>query len=172
MLVILKFLQSLVKTLHSEGTPTQIAGGIALGAALGLTPLINLHNVLIILGLVMLNVSFGAGMLGMAIFAPVGFMLDPVFDRLGHWLLVGVPALRPLWTWLDNTPVFALSNLDNTVVVGSLFGWLILFIPIFIGARILVVRYRVSFGAWLHRTRLYNAIAASQIYNVYRWFSP
>lgn len=172
MLVILKFLQSLIKTLHSEGTPTQIAGGIAIGAALGLTPLVNLHNVVILVALVMLNVSFGAGLLGMAIFAPVGFLLDPLFDRLGHWLLADVTSLRPLWTWLDNSPVFALSNLNNTVVVGSLFGWLVLFIPIFIVARIVVIKYRVSFGAWLHRTRLYNAIAASQVYNVYRWFSP
>ena len=29
-----------------------------------------------------------------------------------------------------------------------------------------------NFGAWLRRSRLYNAIAASQVYNVYRWFSP
>lgn len=172
MLVILKFLQSLVKTLHSEGTPNQIAVGIAIGAALGLTPLVNLHNVVILVALVMLNVSFGAGMLGMGIFAPVGFLLDPVFDRLGHWLLVDVTALRPFWVWLDDTPIFALSNLDNTVVVGSLFGWLVLALPIWVVARILVVRYRASFGAWLHRTRLYNAIAASQVYNVYRWFSP
>src|SRR3954465_14512594 len=130
MLVILKFLQSLVKTLHSEGTPTQIAGGLALGAALGLTPLMNLHNVVILVALVMVNVSFGAGMLGMAIFAPVGFLLDPIFDRLGHWLPAHLPSLRPLWTWLDNTPIFALSNLDNTVVLGSLFGWMILTLPI------------------------------------------
>ena len=77
MLVILKFLQSLIKTLHSEGTPTQIAGGIAIGAALGLTPLVNLHNVVILVALVMLNVSFGAGLLGMAIFAPVGIPPRP-----------------------------------------------------------------------------------------------
>ena len=41
MLILLKLLQSLVKTLHSEGTPLQIAAGVALGAALGLTPLFN-----------------------------------------------------------------------------------------------------------------------------------
>src|SRR5437763_15399929 len=105
MLVILKFLQSLIKTLHSEGTPTQIAGGIALGAALGLTPLMNLHNVVIIALLALLNVSFAAGMLSMAIFIPVGFMLDPIFDRVGTWLL-GVPALQSLWTWMDNAPIF------------------------------------------------------------------
>ncbi|HVE80042.1 MAG TPA: hypothetical protein VNA89_14345 [Gemmatimonadaceae bacterium] len=38
MLAILKLLQSIVRTLHSDGTPRQIAGGVALGAALGLTP--------------------------------------------------------------------------------------------------------------------------------------
>ena len=172
MLVILKFLQSLVKTLHSEGTPTQIAAGLAIGAGLGLTPLVNLHNVVIVVLLVMLNVSFGAGMLGMAIFAPVGFLLDPIFDRLGHWLLVDVTALRSMWTWLDDTPILALSNLDNTVVVGSLFGWVVLFVPIFVVARILVIKYRVSFGAWFRASKLYNAFAASQVYNVYRWFSP
>jgi uncharacterized protein (DUF2062 family) len=45
MLTLLELLQSLVKTLHSDGTPTQIAAGVALGAALGLTPIANLHNV-------------------------------------------------------------------------------------------------------------------------------
>jgi uncharacterized protein (TIGR03546 family) len=172
MLVILKFLQSLIKTLHSEGTPTQIAAGIAIGSALGLTPLVNLHNVVIIVALVMLNVSFGAGLLGMAIFAPAGFLLDPIFDRLGHWLLTGVPALKPMWTWLDNSPFLALSNLNNTVVVGSLLGWLLLVLPIYFLSRYLVIRYRASFGEWLRRTRIYNVIAASQVYNVYRWFSP
>src|SRR5258708_28866415 len=119
MLVILKFLQSLIKTVDSEGTPTQIAAGIAIGAALGLTPLVNLHNVVILVALVMLNVSFGAGMLGMAIFAPVGFLLDPLFDRLGHWLLADATALRPLLTLRDEYPLFSLSNIVNTGVLGD-----------------------------------------------------
>src|ERR1051325_7808525 len=111
MLIILKFLQSLVKTLHSDGTPTQIAGGIALGAALGLTPIMNLHNVVVIVLLAVLNVSFGAGMLAWGVFIPIGFMLDPIFDRVGDALL-SMQSLRPMWTWLDNAPVFGLSNLN------------------------------------------------------------
>src|ERR1044072_9819366 len=87
MLGILKFLQSLVKTLHSDGTPTQIAGGSALGAALGLTPLMNLHNVVVIVLLAVLNVSFGAGMVAWGVFVPIGLMLDPIFDRIGEALL-------------------------------------------------------------------------------------
>src|SRR5579859_7443847 len=129
MLIILKFLQSLVKTLHSEGSPTQIAGGVALGAALGLTPLLNLHNAVVVLLLMFFNVSFGAGMLAWAIFGPVGFMLDPVFDNVGQALLMN-ERLRPLWTWMDNAPIFGLSNLNNSVVLGSVVGWLALFLPI------------------------------------------
>jgi uncharacterized protein (TIGR03546 family) len=171
MLVILKFLQSLVKTLHSDGTPTQIAGGVALGAALGLTPLMNLHNIVVIVLLAILNVSFGAGMVAWGVFVPIGFMLDPLFDRIGDSLL-SMQRLQPMWTWMDNAPVFGLSNLNNTVVLGSVVGWLVLFLPVFIASRILVIKYRATLGAWFMRSKFYNAFAASQLYNVYRWFSP
>src|SRR3712207_9505740 len=106
MLALLKLLQSLVKTLHSDGTPGQIAAGVALGAALGLTPVANVHNVVIFLLLAVLNVSFGAGLFAWALFVPVGFLLDPLFDRVGRILLVETPALRPLWTtWEDRKSV-------------------------------------------------------------------
>src|SRR5688500_1405039 len=108
MLALLKLLQSLVRTLHSDGTPAQIALGVALGAALGLTPIASAHNIIVLALLAILNVSFAAGMLGWAVFVPVGFLLDPVFDRIGHRLLLETPALVPVWTTLDNTPVLAL----------------------------------------------------------------
>lgn len=172
MLALLKMIHSLAKTLHSEGTPTQIAAGAALGACLGLTPLMNLHNALILALLCVLNVSFGTGLLAMALFAPLGFLLDPIFDRLGHWLLADVASLRPFWVWLDNQPVLALSNLTNTVVLGSVVGWLILFLPIFATARFAVIRYRASLGDWFMKTRLYHALKATQVLDVYRWFNP
>jgi uncharacterized protein (TIGR03546 family) len=172
MLALLKLIHSLAKTLHSEGTPTQIAAGAALGAALGLTPLMNLHNALIVIALCVINVSFGSGLLAMALFAPIGFLLDPFFDRLGHWLLTGVPSLRPFWTWLDDQPVLALSNLTNTVVLGSVAGWLLMALPIFLGARFAVIRYRASVGDWFMKTRVYRALSATQAVDVYRWFNP
>src|SRR6478735_10955429 len=104
MLTLLKLIQSIIKTLHSDGTPGQVAAGIALGAALGLTPLVNVHNLVIFALLVLLNVSFGGGMLGWALFVPIGFLLDPIFDRLGLALLTA-PSLRPFWADLTNTPI-------------------------------------------------------------------
>src|SRR5213076_946198 len=81
---------------------------------------LNLHNAIVLGLIVILNVSFPGAMLGWALFVPVGFLLDPVFDRIGHTLLVETPALMPLWTALYNMPVVPLTNFNNTVVLGSL----------------------------------------------------
>ena len=146
MLVILKLLRSLVKTLHSDGTPGQIAVGMALGAALGLTPIANLHNLAVVLLLAVLNVSFASGLLAWAAFVPVGFMLDPVFDRVCRWLLVDLAQLRPMWTAMDNVPGLALTNFNNTVVLGSVVCWSVLLVPLFFATRVGVVKYRATIG--------------------------
>ena len=172
MLTLLKLFRSLVQTLHSDGSPAQIAYGVALGAALGLTPIANAHNLIILLLLAVLNVSFAAGMLAWAVFVPVGFMLDPIFDRVGRALLVDTTSLRGLWTTWDNVPGLALTNFNNTVVLGSLVVWLLLFIPIYFGACYGVVRYRATIGEKIRNSRYYKLIEASQVYNVYRWFNP
>ena len=170
MLAILKFIQSLVATLHSDGTPNQVGLGIALGACLGLTPLVNLHNAVVLLLLCILNVSFGAGMLGWAIFVPLGFALDPVFDRIGRVLLLETPSLKPLWTAWDNAPVMPLTSFNNTVVLGSVVAWLVLFIPIWLLARQAVIEYRARLAEKVRRNRIYQAVTATKAYNVYTWF--
>ena len=172
MLTVLKLLQSLVRTLHSEGTPAQIAAGFALGAALGLTPIMSPHNLVVLALLAVLNVSFAAGMLGWVMLVPVGFLLDPLFDRIGHALLLQTPTLQPFWTRLDNTPLLALAGFDNTVVVGSVVGWLLLMLPLFLIVRAGVLAYRATLGERVRRSRLYTAVSASRVYNVYRWFQP
>jgi uncharacterized protein (TIGR03546 family) len=170
MLALLKLLQSLVKTLHSEGTPHQIAMGVALGAALGLTPIANVHNAVVIVLLIMFNVSFGAGLLGWAVFTPVGFLLDPVFESIGRILLLDTPALVPLWTTMDHTPLLPFTNFGNTVVLGSVIGWLVLFVPIYLLARFAVLRYRSTLGERIRQWRIVQAVTASKAYNVWRWF--
>lgn len=172
MLAFLKLVQSLLKELHSDGTPMQIALGAALGAALGLTPIANVHNAIVLALLLILNVSFGAGMLAWGLFVPLGFILDPLFDRIGHRLLMETPALTPMWTSWFNAPLVPYTNFNNTVVLGSVVGWLVLFVPIVLFVRFLVLRYRATYGERVRRSRFYKAVTASQAYNVYRWFSP
>jgi len=172
MLTIVKLLQSLIKALHSEGTPGQLAAGLALGSIMGLTPLMSLHNVVIFALIVMLNVSFAGAMLGWALFVPVGFLLDPLFDHIGHQLLMHTPALTPLWTAMYNMRVVPLTNFNNTVTLGSLVTSLVLFLPLFYLFRWGVARYRATIGERVKQSKWYRAVTASKLYNVYRLFRP
>ena len=172
MLTLLKLLQSLIKTLHSDGTPGQVAAGMALGAVLGLTPLMNVHNLIILALILVLNVSFGGALLGWALFAPFGFLLDPVFDRVGRELLLDTPSLQPMWTSWFNAPIVPYTNFNNSIVLGSFIVWLVMSLPIFFAARYGVSRYRATLGERVRRSRFYNAVTASKAYNVYTWFRP
>ena len=171
MFALLKLIQSIIKTLHSDGTPGQVAAGIALGSALGLTPLVNVHNLIVFSLIVLLNVSFGGGMLGWALFVPVGFLFDPLFHRIGEHLLLA-PSLRPVWTDWYNTPILPYTNFNNTVVLGSLVTWVVLAVPIFLAARSGVAKYRATIGERVRQSKLYKAITASQVYNWYQLFRP
>jgi len=169
-MLFLKLLQQLIKTLNSDGTPGQVAAGIALGAVFGLTPLLNVHN-LVLFGLALiLNVSLSGVFLGWAVFVPVGFALDPLFNAVGSWLL-GAQALRPLWTWLYNVPAVPFTNFNNTVVLGSFVVWVLAFVPLFFLARWGVDRYRARVLERLKRMRFFQLMAASKLYLTYRKIS-
>ena len=171
MFALIKLIQSLVGALHSEGTPGQLAAGIVLGSFLGLTPLLNLHNALIFALLVLLNVSFAGGMLGWALFIPIGFLLDPLFDWIGHSLLLA-PSLRGLWTSFYNTPIIPLTNFNNTVVLGSVVFAVLFAVPLFLATRVAVVRYRATIGERVRQSKWYRTVMASKVYNVYKMFRP
>jgi uncharacterized protein (TIGR03546 family) len=171
MLTLLKLLQSLFKTLHSEGTPGQVAAGMMLGAGIGLTPLLSLHNLVLFAAIVLLNVSFGGGMLGLALFTPVGFILDPLFDRVGLALL-RAPGLQGLWTDWYNIPVVPYTNFNNSVTLGSFVVWLALTIPIYLLAREGIARYRATWGQRVMNSKFMKGLKASKAYNVYTWFHP
>jgi uncharacterized protein (TIGR03546 family) len=170
-MLFLKLLQSMIKALNSQGTPGQVAAGMALGAALGLTPLASLHNFVILLLALVLNVSLPGFMLGWTLFVPIGFLLDPLFDAIGNALL-GAPGLAPLWTKLANTPVITFTNFNNSVVLGSLVVWVIAWLPIFFAARWAVTKYRAHIFERLQKTKFFQAVRASALYQVYLWFQP
>jgi len=169
---IVKLVQALVKALNSEGTPGQVAAGIAMGACLGLTPLLSLHNLFIVGAVLFFRVSVPGGMLGWLLFTPVGFLLDPLFDRLGTVLIADTTALQGLWVFLYNAPVLALGNPTNTIVAGSVATWLVSALPIFFAMRWAISRYRATIYERYKDARFFRAMRASKAYNAYRLFRP
>src|SRR5688572_3775246 len=113
-MLILKFLSTLLKALNSDGTPGQVGMGMAIGLCFGLTPLVSLHNLVVLAIAMLTTVSFPGVFLGWAVATPLGFALDPIFHKIGMAILTN-ESFAPFFTWVVNTPVVALSRLNNSV---------------------------------------------------------
>lgn len=170
-MLFIKFLQTLFKALNSDGTPGQVGMGMAIGLCFGLTPLMSLHNVLVLAVAMLTTVSMPGVFLGWAIATPLGFMLDPAFDRVGLALLMR-DDLAPLFTWIVNTPVVALSRLNNTIVLGSLVVWLLALVPAYFVFRVLVDRYRAHVYAKVQQWKIVQLLKTSKLYQLYDLFRP
>ena len=159
------------RALNSDGTPGQVGMGMAIGLAFGLTPLLSLHNLVILAVAMLTTVSFPGVMLGWAVGVPIGFLLDPLFDQVGMAILMS-DATAPFFTWVVNTPVIALSGLNNSITLGSLVVWFILILPAFFLFRALVARYRVHVLAYVQRWRVVQVLKSSKLWSVYEMFRP
>ena len=169
-MIILKLLVKIIKILQSEISPSQIAGGIVLGMILGLTPFWSLHNLIVILIIIVVAVNISMMLLSFAFFSGVAYLLDPLFHSLGYYFLVDVPSLKPLWTAIVNSPILALSNLNNTVTLGSLLVSLLLVIPVFFLSKKGVLFYRKHLAEKVKKMKISRIVTGSKIFNMYQKF--
>ena len=126
----------------------QMAAGFTLGAALGLTPLFSLHNLLLLAAPILLRLSVSTFLLAWIAAIPVGFLLDPLFHALGSTLLSS-ELLTPLWAQASNAPLLPLMRLNNTVTLGSLVFWAGASIPLYLLSRRGVATYREGLERFL-----------------------
>jgi uncharacterized protein (TIGR03546 family) len=116
----LDILAKLLKILRSAASPNQISFGFIVGMIIGLTPLWTLHNLILFIILIILNINIGMALFSLAIFSATAYLLDPLFHHIGYFMLVDLTFLQGLWTTLYNLPIIALSRYNNTIVMGSL----------------------------------------------------
>ena len=119
----------------------QMAAGFVLGSALGLTPLLSLHNLLFLAAPIVLRLPLNTFLLAWIVSIPVGFLLDPVFHEVGSTLLSS-EFLTPLWTGASNVPLLPLTRFNNTVTLGSFVFWAASCVPLFFLSRRGMGRYR------------------------------
>ncbi len=151
----------LLQVLNSETGPWQLAFGASFGMVLGLTPLLSLHNVVVLLLICLLRVNISFVLLFMALAAAFAYLLDPYFHQLGYDLL-NQPALMPLWTDWYNHAWLRWSQFNNTVVLGSLVSALVVFVPVAILVRFLVQFYRQRWQKKFEQTWLMQLLKASR----------
>ena len=163
----LTIVRDFFKIMREGQTPSQIAGGFAIGSVLGLSPMLTLQGVVIWLILLAIDVNLSAALLSLTLFSLVAFLLDPVFHWLGYQLLVNVEALNGFWTWMYNAPVAPLTRFNNTVVMGSFVAALVLFIPVYAAMKRFVVAYRTHIHARVEKWKIYQVINRSALV---RWY--
>jgi len=164
----LQFIGKLVKILHSAATPGQIAGGFILGMIMGLTPFWSLHNLVVILILILLNVNIAMAIFGLLVCSMFAYLLDPLFHSFGYFLLVDLTFMEGIYTALYGIPVIALSRFNNTVIMGSLASSIILLIPVFILIKGGVIHYRESVMGRMEKWKIVKAVKGSKVYS---WYS-
>jgi uncharacterized protein (TIGR03546 family) len=163
-MLVLQFLINFIKVLNEQASPRAIAGGVALGAVIGLTPTGSFHNAVILLLIFFLTVNKSAALFSALLFSLIAPLGAPLYDRLGRFLLVDMAALRPFWTVLYNTPVVPWTKFYNTRTLGSLMVALVLFWPIFVGVTRGVERYREQVVARFRQWKVFHLLKASTWY--------
>jgi uncharacterized protein (TIGR03546 family) len=164
----LKLVTNFIKILREGQTPAQVAGGVALGFILGLSPMFTLQGVLIWFIILVLDVNLSAATFSIGLFALIAYIFDPLFHRFGYFLLVDINGLKGLWTALYNAPIAPLTRFNNTVVMGSFITALILFIPVYIGMKKFVIAYRATIGVKVTQWKIYQIIDRSSLVQWYK----
>ncbi|HYH02746.1 MAG TPA: TIGR03546 family protein [Bacillota bacterium] len=163
-----KFLSKLIKILHSGEDPRQVAAGFALGAIIGLTPILTLHNLAIFILILLLNVSISAAFFGILVFSAFAYLLDTQFHVLGSYILTQIPALQPFWTQLYNMPIAPLTRFYNTVVMGSFVSALIALIPIYFATKHFILLYRTHLAQRVNNLKIVQIIKGSNLVQFYQ----
>lgn len=165
MLLAAKLTFKFLRLLNSETPPLQLSAGLCFGLIVGFSPFFTWHNLLIFLLVCLLRVNLSMFLLGTAFFSIIAFVLDPLFDVLGYFLLVDVKALRPLWIYFSSTPILPYFRFNNTVVIGSLALGLLLYLPFFLVSVWAIKKYRQHWREQIRNSELMQALRASKLFS-------
>ena len=155
-------LRYLAEAVSAKDSPRQMAAGFAIGALAGLIPKSSLLAHAALLALSVFEVNMGAGLLGACLFTAASPLFVPLTHRLGLLLLTGVPALRPLWTFLYNLPIVPWTAFNNTVVLGSFVLGAAALWPLYLGTQPLFERWQAAYGEKIRKFWLVRLLAGAQ----------
>ena len=155
----------LIREISANTDPAQIALAISLAMVFSFTPLWTLHNLIVLLLLFILKINWATFFAAWGLFTILAFILDPMFHDVGNYLLT-MDSMTATWTSMYNTNFWHLENFNNTIALGSLTISLILFIPVFIFSKWLIIRYRKHIVEYVQKSRILKIAKAN------KWLSP
>ncbi|MCA9077338.1 MAG: TIGR03546 family protein [Planctomycetaceae bacterium] len=138
--MLLKPLRMAAQAFALKMSPRRMAAGLALGTAVGMVPKGNLTSVVLMTLLCALRINLAAGLFAVFVVSIIASFADPLFHEIGHALLTA-ESFQETWTWFFNRPLAAWTDLNNTVVMGSLIVGLASIYPVYRGCRPICERY-------------------------------
>jgi len=166
----LTLLAKLLHALNSDSSIRQIALAIALGFIVGLSPILTLHNIVIIFFVLLIRVHLGSFILAVGFFSGVSYLLSPVIVQVGESILTR-PELRELFTSLYQFSLFKLAHWHHTYILGALILGTLLCAPIYFISKIIIEKYRVHIMSFFEKFRIVQALKASKFYRLYTSFA-
>ena len=148
----LKFIVKLLKALNSNSHPGEIAHAVCLGMLLGFLPKNNIFWYIITVFVLFMRINKGALVLSTLGFSLLAPLFDPIFDQVGYGFLT-LPQLESTFAWLLDIPFVGFTKFNNTIASGSLLCGLILYIPLYLLARLWVWLMRNKIVPVLRKTK-------------------
>ncbi|MFC1566282.1 TIGR03546 family protein [bacterium] len=163
-----KIIKKVVKILHSNATPAQIALAIAFGLLAGFSPALSPQAFFFLLLIFIINMNLGMAFISMGLFKLLVLLFDAPSHYLGTMFLVDMSFLKGFWTMLYNMPIIPFTKFNNTVVLGNLIIAVAGFIPVYFLSKKGVVFYREKLQEKVEKFKIMKIFKASKFYNWYQ----
>lgn len=132
----------IVRILELNITPAEVAGGVCLGMFLGFIPLNGPMALMLFIFFFLFRVNRFSTVLTLPLFKMLYLLLaGSLAERIGGYLLIDAHFLTGFWQQVTHLPVLALLDLNNTLVAGGLALSIILFLPVYLLARFIYVKF-------------------------------
>lgn len=151
---IVKFL----KALNSNRNPSEIANACCMGLLLGFMPKDNALWFLIFIFFLFVRINKPAYLVFTLLFSQLAWLLDPMFSDVGYKVLT-LEQLSGFFGWLLDVPFVGFTKFNNSIVMGSLVISLVLYIPLFILIRLLILLWRKKISPKLGDSALMKAFS-------------
>jgi uncharacterized protein (TIGR03546 family) len=162
----LAILMKILKALNSEQSPGQLAAAVSFAAIIGLTPLLSLHNILVLLVVLWFRVNLTVFLVMWPLFSIIGLMLAPVSESIGL-LLLQMPSLTPTWESFYNTLLGRWSNFYYSGVLGGLVLSSVLAIILYPTSKKLITLYREKWLDKFEQFKIVKILKASKFWQLY-----
>lgn len=162
---LLKILRDVISALRKGESPTQVAGGLTLGLAIGLTPDWPLHIIVLLLFTLIVNVNLSVAIAGTVIAAVIAYVADPLLHSLGQWMLTDMSGLKAIWQTMYNNPLLALTRFNNSVVMGAFILTILMVIPAFFVFKLMLAKMQARWVSKIKGWGIFKRLMDNKIIN-------